>query len=283
MNPQEKFERFAARYPHDHTHFLKRPVYSRRQWFQLLGTGVSGYFLSGSKLAAQTVTRTAAEVSMQNKARKCVFILLYGAPSHIDTFDFKLVPNVTPSDFRPDTINGILFPAGLLPRTAEQLPNLAIVRSVRSWSAVHGLAQTWTQIGRNPVAVLGKVAPHIGSVVAIEKDPERSPTDVFPAFLALNVGNSPGSGFFPAQYAPFKYAPSAGGLGNTTHPAGAGRFTDRWSMLHLLDDPLRKNSPLGKPAEDMDAFYESARGLMYNPVVDQAFLYSTGEDRKSVV
>ena len=84
MNPQEKFERFVARYPHDHTHFLKRPVYSRRQWFQVLGAGVSGYFLAGPNAAAQTVPRSATDVATQNKARSCIFILLAGAPSHTE-------------------------------------------------------------------------------------------------------------------------------------------------------------------------------------------------------
>src|SRR5213593_3918424 len=157
MNPQEKFDRFVARYPHDHTHFWRRPLGTRRQFFQLLGAGVTGYFASAS---AQGPVQTAANVTTQNKARNCIFILLAGAPSHTDTFDFKMVNGVTPADFRPDTINGIYFPVGLLPKTAEQLANLAIVRSVRSWSAVHGLAQTWTQIGRNPVSALGKIAPH---------------------------------------------------------------------------------------------------------------------------
>ncbi|HYM11552.1 MAG TPA: DUF1501 domain-containing protein [Bryobacterales bacterium] len=280
MNSQEKFDRFITRYPHDHTAFWKRPEYSRRQWFQLLGAGVTGYFVARPAALAQAVVETSSNVSMQNKARNVIFILLYGAPSHIDTFDFKQIPGVTPADFAPSTVNGLLFPVGLMPNIAQQLGNIAIVRSVRSWSAVHGLAQTWTQIGRNPVSALGKVAPHIGSVVAIEKEPERRPGQVFPGFLALNVGSSPGAGYFPASFAPFQVTPSAAGLANTTHPGGVGRFQDRLYSLYLLDDPLRKDSPLGKPPEEMDAFYHAARDLMYNPVVDQAFGFSAADSMR---
>lgn len=280
MNAQEKFDRFVARYPHDHTHFWRRPLWSRRQWFRLLGGGVSGYFLAGPIGSGQTYTQTSANVAMQNRARNVIFILLAGAPSHTDTFDLKEVPGTTPSDLEPENIGDIRFPVGLMPQTARQLSNIAVLRSVRSWSAVHGLAQTWTQIGRNPVSAFGRIAPHIGSVVAIEKQTERLPSQVFPPFIALNVGTSPGAGFFPADYAPFKYAPSAGGLASTTHPLGTGRFNDRWSTMHLLDDPLRKNSPLGKLPEDMDAFYEFARGLMYNPVVDQAFRYTAADSQR---
>jgi len=283
MNPQEKFDRFIARHPHDHTRFWKRPAEgaagTRRQFFQILGAGVSGYFLTG-RAAAQSVPVVAANVATQNKARNAIFILLAGAPSHTDTFDLKVLNGVTPADLRPETVNGILFPVGLLPKTGGLLDKIAIVRSVRSWSAVHGLAQTWAQIGRNPVSAFGKIAPHIGSVVAIEKERERVRTQIFPPFMALNVGNSPGSGYLSAEFAPFKFAPAAGGLGNTAHPAGVARFNDRWRLLHALDDPLRVNSPLGKPGEDLEAFWDSARELMYNPVADQTFRYSAGDSTR---
>ena len=72
------------------------------------------------------------------------------------------------------------------------LPSIAIVRSMRAWALVHSLAQTWTQIGRNPAAALGSIAPNIGSIVAIEKDPERLPSQIFPTFLALNSGGAAG-------------------------------------------------------------------------------------------
>jgi hypothetical protein len=278
---QERFERFVAKHPHDHTHFWRRPAATRRGFFRLVGAGVSGCFFTGERLLAQqTYPWTAASVETQNRARNLVFVLLAGAASHTDTFDLKVVPGVTPNDLRPESINGILFPVGILPRTAEHLGRIAIVRSVRSWSAVHGLAQTWTQIGRNPISAFGRIAPHIGSVAAIEKDRERTPGQIFPSFLGINVGNSPGSGFFPSQYAPFKFGAAAGGLGNTAHPGGAARFGDRWNLLQVLDEPLRRNSPLGKPAEDLDDVYESARGLMYNPAAEQAFRFTTADSQR---
>ena len=93
--------------------------------------------------------------------------------------------------------DGIVFPTGLLPNLAGQLNDFAIVRSMRSHALVHSLAQTWTQIGRNPAAALGNIAPNIGSIVAIEKDKERQPGQVFPSFLALNSGGGVG-GRLPA-------------------------------------------------------------------------------------
>ena len=89
---------------------------------------------------------------------------------------------------------------------------------MQAWALVHSLAQRWTQIGRNPSAALGDIAPNIGSVVAIEKAPSRTASQVFPTFLALNSATAPGNGYFPAAYAPFKVAPVATGIPNTTNP-----------------------------------------------------------------
>ena len=81
---------------------------------------------------------------------------------------------------------------------------------MNAWALVHSLAQTWAQIGRNPAAALGNIAPNIGSVVALEKDTERLPSQVFPPFIGLNATTQAGPGYFSAKYAPFKFTPNSG-------------------------------------------------------------------------
>ena len=184
----------------------------------MLGAGVGGAFLTQRYARAGDVTSSG--VTTRNTARNVIFILLAGAPSHTDTFDLKMVSGVTPASFNPETINGTLFPAGLMPNLAAMTGDFAIVRSMRSHALVHSLAQTWTQIGRNPAAALGNIAPNIGSIVAIEKDKERTPNQVFPSFLALNSGGGVGAGYLPAVYAPFRVTPSTGGIGFTASPDG---------------------------------------------------------------
>jgi hypothetical protein len=278
MKEQEQHNRLQARRPHPHRFFFQRPDWTRRRFFEVAGAGITAAFLGGRYARAAEVT--AAGVSTRNTARNVIFVLCAGAPSQTDTFDFKLVPGVTPASFAPDTIQGVYWPAGLMPKLAAQLGDIAIVRSMRSWALVHSLSQTWTQIGRNPLAALGNIAPNIGSVVAIEKDRERTADQVFPTFLALNSAGAAGPGYLPAIYAPFKVAPSARGLANTANPDGQTRFANRWDMLHTLDDPLRQNSPYGKEPQDYDAFYKAARGLMYNPVVNQAFAFSSADSTR---
>ena len=278
MTEQEKFERFLKRHPHDRQAFYARPHWTRRRFFQVAGAGIGGAFLAERYAKAAEVTSAGAPT--RNTARNVIFILLAGAPSHIDTFDFKNVDGVTPASFAPETVNGVAWPTGLLPNLGQQLSDFAVVRSMRSHALVHSLAQTWTQIGRNPAAALGNIAPNIGSVVAIEKDKERKPGQVFPTFVALNSAGAAGGGYLPAAYAPFKVVPATAGIANTTNPDGQARFAGRWDLMHSLDDGLRLNSPDGKPMEDYNDFYAAAQGLMYNPVVNQAFGFAAADSAR---
>ena len=278
---QEKATQFFKKYGWNHQTFFNRPHWTRRNFFEILGAGVGGAYLGQRYAKAADVTSSGA--STMNTAKNVIFILMAGAPSHTDLFDFKMVNGVTPASFAPANINGIDFPAGLLPNLAQQVTDFAIIRSMQSHALVHTLAQTWTQIGRNPAAALGNIAPNIGSVVAIEKDQARLPGQVLPAFLALNSGGGAGGGYLPAVYAPFKVVPAAGGIPNTTNPddpKNSGLFAGRTKLLHSLDDNLRLASPYGKAMEDYNDFYEMAEGMMYNPVVNQAFGFTAADSAR---
>ena len=279
MTGIDKFEKYLKRNPHPHIPFFTRAL-GRRAFLELLSSGVAASFVVPKVSAADVVPW--APVSPKNTARNAIFVLLAGAISQIDTFDFRMVEGVTPTDFAPADINGVTWPAGLMPKMAAHVGNIAIVRSLRSWALQHSGMQTWVQIGRNPSAVLGDIAPNIGCIVAAEKEPERRADQVFPAFLALNAGSAVGPGYLPSVYAPFKVQPNAAGLASTTHPVSDGppRFDARYQLLQTLDQPLRADSPLGRPAEDFDAFYRAARDLMYNPVVQDAFSFTAEESER---
>ena len=275
---QERINQELKKFEWNYKTFFNRPHWTRRRFFEILGAGVGGAFLANRYAKAADVTSSGAVT--KNTAQNVIFILLAGAPSHTDTFDLKNIPGVTPTSFAPQTVNGILWPTGLLPKLGNALSDIALIRSMQSHALVHSLAQTWTQIGRNPAAALGNIAPNIGSVVAIEKDPQRKPGQVFPAFLALNSGGGVGNGYLPAVYAPFRVTPSTGGIPNTTNPDGQPTFNNRWKLLHSLDDTLRINSPNGTPFDDYNDFYTAAEGMMYNPVVNQAFAFTSADSTR---
>ncbi len=276
MTPNEKFLQFIKQYPHRHKNFFDRPFATRRNFFKFAGGAVTMSYLAEQAKAAVRIDKQ--DVPLLNKAKNCIFILLTGAPSHTDTFDLKMVNGVTPAAiFKPDTVGGLLLPTGIMPKLSTMTSDFAVIRSMRAWALVHNLSQMWTQIGRNPVAALGDIAPNIGSMVAIEKESERRSTDVLPGFVALNSTQAVGSGYLASAYAPLKFNATARGLTNTTNPDGSTRLDERYALMNQLDGPNRVNSPYGKPMEDMDAFYKSAKGMTYNPVVDGAFQFTTAE------
>ena len=252
--------------------FWKRPPLGRRKFFRNVAAAVGGYYLMPTRPWERVASAAATPV---NKASKVIFILMGGAPSHTDTFDLK-VGAWTPASFNPTQYGDILFPQGLMPNIASQLDSVALVRSTRSWAAVHGLSQTWWQIGRNPTQALSKIAPHIGSVVAIEKRSQDS-DKTLPAFISLNTGSGPGTGYLPAANAPFYINPNGGGLPNATHPDSQARFNTRYKLHQGLDSEVINNSPYGSVTDEMSAFDADAQNLMYNADVAKIFTFAQDE------
>lgn len=118
------------------TQFWNRPGLDRRVFFRHAGAALAGsFFLPGMVSPAQASAGT-------GRARNVIFVLLAGAISHVDSFDLK-EGAWTPASFEPTSYGDIRWPRGLMPRLAEQLSDVALMRSVRAWALVHGLSQTW--------------------------------------------------------------------------------------------------------------------------------------------
>ncbi|HEX2121992.1 MAG TPA: DUF1501 domain-containing protein [Thermoanaerobaculia bacterium] len=255
---------------------LQGEGFSRRRFLRVAGTGlVASYFADVVDPRLLLADATTASVPLRNSARSCIFIFLSGAPSQVDLWDLK-EGSWTPSDFAPTSYNDIRWPQGLLPKTAEHLSKLSLVRCGLSWAAVHQLGVTWAQIARNPGGATGAIAPHIGAVVSLESQAARTAADVLPGFIALNSGAIPSSGYLPAKYAPFGLQTAATGLATLSHPEGAARFTRRWDLLHRLDT-ARATGALGKPSMDMNDFYDQSKALMDAPGINTLFSFNAEE------
>jgi len=256
------------------TLFWRRPHLERRMFLRHAVTAVGGYILLPGR-PMETVARAAAEPI--SKAKNCIFVQMNGGASHVDTFDLKEGP-WTPASFNPTWFEGLRWPQGLLPKLAEQMDSVAVVRSVRSWAAVHELARNWIQLGRNPVASTSRIAPHIGSVVSLElggKATERT----LPTFMALNTGTDiPGPGYLAPENAPFFVSPGGAGLPNSLHRDGPAVFDRRFDLLLKLEEHERATNELGPGTAEMQQFNLNARMLMYNSKVDETFRFSN-EDR----
>ena len=255
-------------------------IIDRRIFFKIAATGLTGYFVSPMEMFAQNITW--GDATILNTAKKAIFIMMPGAPSQTDTLDLK-VGSWTPATFTPTTINGADWPSGLLPNLGAQFSanRFSIIRSCQSSALVHSLLQTWTQIARSPTSATGKIAPNIGSIVALEKEPERLPNQKLPGFVALNGGGSlQGVGYLSSRFSPFDVTPTAGGLTNLTNSDGQTNFTNRYSMLQTLDSSIGTKSPFGKKFEEMSDFFSSARGMMYDPNVSNAFRFTADEQTR---
>lgn len=249
--------------------------FSRRQFLQVTGTGLVASFFTPVLNARLLSEATAVSPLLHKTAKNVILIFLSGAPSHIDTFDLKEGSWTPTADFAPTSFGQIRFPQKLMPKTADHLNDIAIIRSGLSWAAVHQLAQVWTQISRNPSGATGSIAPHIGAVVALESQLARKQSDILPGFVSLNQVLA-GSGYLPAKYAPFPVTASATGLASLTHPDGAARLGERWNLLKTSDLD-RQSDGLGRNAADMGVFYDQAKVLVDSPDVNKHFSYSAEE------
>jgi len=246
-------------------------VVNRRIFFELAGAGLAGYFLQPPRLSAQPKPPQMAPG--MGSAKNVIFILLAGAPSQIDTFDLRVGP-WTPADFRPVTINGVDFPEGLMPSLASQFSRFTLLRSCRSAALVHSLVLTWSQIARNPTSATGRIAPNIGSVVAMELEPQRRPDQKLPGFVAFSPSYLVRGGYLPGRFGPFAVTASPGGLTTLVNTDGESAFSDRYAALQALNGAGTRRPDF----DEMADLYSTARGIMYEPAIDAAFRFSN-EDR----
>ncbi len=92
------------------------------------------------------------------RAKRVIFVLMKGAPAHIDTFDLKMGA-WTPRFMAPETYHGVAFPRGLMPGLANLMGDIALVRSMRAHATEHQAAQTWvSKLGAAVSRELGDAA-----------------------------------------------------------------------------------------------------------------------------
>ena len=207
---------------------------------------------------------------VRGTARNCIFVYLSGAPSHLDTFDVKDA-SWNPPDVDIQQHGNIALSNTLFPKLSTLTDDLCILRSVRSWEAIHerGVFYMQTAHPANP-AFLAET-PHMGAVISFE----RSGTGPMPPFLSLNQqgGGFQGSTFLGGEFSPLS-APSGGQLDAIKHDYfgqnSETRFFERFNLLEQMDQRLRTN-PRSLEMAAHAAHYESARQMMFNESISAVF------------
>src|SRR6516165_3600383 len=135
---------------------------SRRDLLKLSAAGLTSVSLSGW---LNVLASRAADAGVKHKS--CILLWMDGGPSHKDTFDLK--PGTADAgEFKPiqTAASGIEI-SEHLPKIAEVMKDVAIVRSMSTGEGAHGRAKFYMHTGYKE-GVGGLVYPSIGSIASAE-------------------------------------------------------------------------------------------------------------------
>ena len=179
---------------------LRRPL-GRRDFLRL---GALVPFGMSSPGLANRSARAESPGWRKGSARSCILIWLDGGPSHLDTFDLKPeAPVEVRGPFRSmaTSVPGIQI-CELLPRTAQQMRHLAIVRSMTSPLGEHNLGAHYLLTGYKPTPVLEY--PSYGAIVAHLREMRGAlPKNIALPHFSVGGGGTNGYGYLPPTTAPF--------------------------------------------------------------------------------
>ncbi len=154
------------------------------------------------------------------RARFCIFVMLEGGQSHVDSWDFK-EGRWTPPRFDVRNIAGIgQWPMGLYPELARRRHRFALVRSMSTADSEHRRGQYRLQTGHRFDPALSTELPAVGSVVAHEYASRRKESDRLPPFVSFNTlprDGLKGSGFLSGKYGPVHVNTASGTSGRAPH------------------------------------------------------------------
>lgn len=243
-------------------------VLSRRGLLEFGGGAYLGLNLGGL-WRAQAVGTTAIQ---PKPLRSCIFVFLYGGPSHIDTFDMK--PGA-PAEIRGEFKSIPTSAAGVhicehLPLLSRWMHKAAIIRSMHHGGHLHDSGSIHMLTGRalegpdrELFAPLPQYFPSHGSVVAAHwpGTPPEIPYASLP-FVFQNVVPTPcqGGGFLGAAFDPLRIDVDPGRMEYAVEV-----LKPREGLSHgpLLDRKKLLGALQGQPGgKAMDSIYERAITLL---------------------
>ena len=189
-------DRFACSTLHSATQMANARL-GRRDFLRLASAGVIGFSFSGWLEAL-------AEDAADNPARRrsCILLWMNGGPSQMDTFDLKPnSPNGGTFRETATTVPGLSI-SEHLPKLAEQMEHVAVIRSMSTKEGDHGRATFLLRTGylqQGPIRY-----PTLGSLVAKELGRGDAELPNFVSIAPYRFFNQAAysSGFLGPQQAP---------------------------------------------------------------------------------
>jgi hypothetical protein len=141
----------------------------------------------------------AAAPQLKKDGRSVIVLWMGGGPPTIDLWDLKY-GQATAFDDKPTLTNvsGVEI-SPLLPKVAEQMDHLAIIRALATTEGDHNRGTTLMHTGRPPSPVV--INPSLGAMVSYRFREQTKNLDL-PSFVSVSGGGG-GSGFLGMNYAPF--------------------------------------------------------------------------------
>ena len=206
-------------------HFKSRRDASRRHFLKHLAAGAAwagpaAHFLS-------TLQSQAAELKKNQKS--VILLWMGGGPATIDIWDLK--PGaITGGPFNPIGTSGDPQICEHLPKMAQQMHHMSIVRSMSTREADHSRGRYYMHTGFVPNPSVDH--PSYGAVVAHQLEQTRPNLEI-PPFVSVG-GNSTGPGFLGLAYAPF-IVDSNGRIRDLEMKTTESRWRARMQFLNQLE------------------------------------------------
>ncbi len=240
---------------------------TRREFVWEMGAGFAGVALAGLLSGEGFFSRQASAASLNplaarppllnTKAKSCIFLMMNGAPSQVDTFDYKpelrkyagktmpdhlsyinsggrkvgfLTPNFR--EFRPGGQSGLLI-SDYFPNVRKHADKLCVINSCHTDSHAHGSALVAMNTGKT---FIGR--PSLGSWCAYGLGSENQSLPGYVVMLDKRGGPISGepnwsSGFMPSTYAGTLFRPVGDPILDLYGPEHLNREAQR-AQLDLL-------------------------------------------------
>jgi hypothetical protein len=190
-------------------------------------------------------------------ARNCIYLNMAGGMSHLDTWDPKPGTETGGPTKAISTKADSVQISQYLPRMAEQMNKVALIRGMNSTQGAHEPGQyllhtSFTQRGTIRHPSLGAWSAYFNG-----RGNPTLPTSV----VVGGGGRHPGAGFLESKYAPLPLGNSKAGLQNSTRAQGVSEesFDRRMGLLGQLNEQFEKEFPQKAVRGYQDLYHEAVQ------------------------
>lgn len=222
-------------------------------------------------LAFGNTLRKNAETLKSNR-KSAIMLWMSGGPSTIDLWDLK--PGApTGGPFKPISTTGDVQISEHLPKVAQQMKHLSIIRSMSTREADHNRGRYYMHTGFVPNPNIEH--PSYGSVIAHETAAQREDLEI-PPFVAVG-GGSVGPGFLGMAWSPFTVN-SNGDIRNLQLNLDQNRLYQRMAALDMIEKGFVAQNR-GPAAEDHQKILKKTLDLMTS---DQMKAFKVREESEAM-